>query len=380
MNFHKLQMNFQEKIDNIHLYIVLLFQFVNASGGDVINGETADCEFSQMDRYLKLPIVHSGSRRIGFDAYLEYLATYFKRAPISCLEEVYSMGDFAVYERFFDKIVMNFSMDGIFLTRKHFPMLYECKSTCRQIRILIFKRLYEQFTTGTELKENFQIVRLLIQVIKRYQIIVFSRFDNEYNKGLSDDIASWEFTMRKFGSNHPNGERKINLYEFFSIFHRIKKSEYDYNYYSLFAMYIQHLVKQRDIKFFKCLHPDLPLLVALILRYISDSGWPKFPFPGEIFEYYLDSAHFRDPVRIITTLETCLEAKKGIIELAKKKYSSKVYKSCTISALAKIWERSLILPIKDEEDQNIFWQLKGCALLENHLRTLSVARHTKTCR
>ena len=75
--------------------------------------------------------------------------------------------------------------------------------------------------------------------------------------------------MKNFSFDFPNGT--IDYTQFLILFSRLEKislKEYDENhskYYYLFATYVRNIDERRDFKLYECKHPDLPLLISIIL-------------------------------------------------------------------------------------------------------------------
>ena len=84
---------------------------------------------------------------------------------------------------------------------------------------------------------------------------------------LVDDLG---FVMKNFSFNFPSGT--IGYTHFFILFSRLGKislTGYDENqskYYLLFATYVHNIVKRRDFKLYERKHPDLPLLISIIME------------------------------------------------------------------------------------------------------------------
>ena len=83
---------------------------------------------------------------------------------------------------------------------------------------------------------------------------------------LVDDL---KFVMRTFSFDFSSGS--IDYNQFFPLFSRLGKISlkgYDENHsgnYLLLATYLHNIVKRRDFKLYESKHPDLPLLICIIL-------------------------------------------------------------------------------------------------------------------
>ena len=104
----------------------------------------------------------------------EFLADYYKENPISCLEEVYSMRDFNFDKIFISDISYRFAKFLHYLPLR-LRRSYDNMEICEKIRWIIHDHLFEAYNSESEKEKNFEIIKLLISIIKRISNAFYRR-------------------------------------------------------------------------------------------------------------------------------------------------------------------------------------------------------------
>jgi hypothetical protein len=359
-------MHIQEKISIFYLFHLLLC---------TVTGSFEGKRPSLMSSYFKLVGTYQEkpSRYLKIDAtdYIKYLKEYYESDPLCCLEEVYAMNDKAFDRIFFFVIFYEYSSFFIFPPQNHIVDFFYALINCEQIKKIVWTRFFRPASLNKEVEVNFSVIRLLIRFLARYINTAFSPCPHkEYIEFLSKNFKMWEFAMRTLSSLSPNGA--IDYNHFLLIVQQLKKKNLlefegyesnDSKYYFLFAIYLQHIIKKRDFNLFQVTHPDLPFIVGLIHSRVDENTNDTFSIydPANFYDYldeYLGSETKYE------ALSTLLDSKAKFISLVKQKLCLKSRRHYSISFLNNLWEEVFPTP-QNEENTNIWWQLKGLSLVEN---------------
>jgi hypothetical protein len=249
--------------------------------------------------------------------------------------------------------------------------------TCERIRVIVARLFYKPYYSEEEMNRRFSIIKLYIQIAKRYVEYPGALSTSEYNKKrlqeLSSRINSWRFVVKFLPIIAPNG--KIDYLQFFSIFNRYMRShrrtfpeytEEDQNYYFLFATLLNHMCVQKDFKLFEIPYPEVPSLVALMVDNISKYGNCLLSgnFCPQTYYGYLKKYFGRE--KKFDSLATALKCKKYLVEFAKKELG--LGKNCSYSTSLLVDTLERVPPLCQVEDiHNIIWQLKGYTLIKEFL-------------
>jgi hypothetical protein len=226
------------------------------------------------------------------------------------------------------------------------------------------------------MNSRFSIIRLYIQISKRYVEYPGAMSSSEYNKTrlkeFSSRINSWQFVFKFLPKIAPNG--KIDYLQFFYIFNRYMRShrrsfpeytEEDQNYCFLFATLLNHMCRQKDLKLFDIIHPELPFLLGLIFDNISIYGVciPMIFRPFKFYGYL--KKHFGQETKF-DCLAKELRFEKNLMNFAKIELG--LEEGCSISTSLLIDSLEKVPPLSQSKNyHNILWQLKGYTLIKEFL-------------
>jgi hypothetical protein len=372
-------MNFLQLAQNFSLFFLLI--------GNVAS--------SLMQEYFKV----TGNKQDESDPrspitveYLEYtkfLADYFAKDPINCLEEAYSMGDFAFYELFFKSLCQKYSQFSRTLPRPGYR-LDGAFATCEKIRGIVMKYLFEPFNSKEDMETKFSIIKQLIKFIKKYIDVVYcGRKPNQKKRDeLLKNINTWNFVMGQLSLTYSEGKFDYNYFSS-TLFPLIEKKDfllpkYDESkdeYYYLFTAYVHHIIKLKETKFFDSLHPNSPFLIAFILSHINFAGNSSIPKYDQMTLYYSYLEDYFGPkTKFENLIEVLLWRKSDIVAMAKTELGSKCPTNYSISDWVYVW-KDLFPNLKNENFyNNIWWQLNGLAVLEDFLRSLKCRRYRQNAK
>ena len=273
---------------NFHLFFLTLGNVICAS-------------YTLMSEYFKLTGTKNdkgdpNSRlEIQYSQYTHFLASYYKKEPVKCLEEAFAMRDFAFDNLFFDSVRNEY---WSYVRSLPIPLRFGGASlTCCNIKRIIQNHLFEPFKSIDDMEEKFSIIKQLIRFIQKYLDLVYSkRTKKEKWNSLSKNVVEWKFVMDSLQSCYSNGKFDYNY--FFSFLHWLIRKEglvlpeYEENnnrYYFLFATYVNNIIKLKDIEFYETVYPDSPCLISFLLSHIDEQGENEIPLYSPILYYtYLE--------------------------------------------------------------------------------------------
>ena len=308
----------------------------------------------------------------------DILKKYFEADPKACLAGVNEVGDYAFDELFF-KVIGDYEFFGElwinFIPQvRPSQLLDDTLTICRKITEMAFDYLFTPYRSEAEMTEGFKTIEILIKFMKRYIRLlnqfplesreVFKGFRKDYGN-LSKLVDDLGFVMKNFSFDFPNGT--IDYTQFLILFSRLGKislEEYDENhskYYFLFATYARNIEKRRDFKLYECKHPDLPLLISIILHNV------QCPNSLELYHSSLSSAFInRKNNNLAEQFESTLSWHARTIEPAKEELG--LDSECSISYVLDVLEHEHFDEMPKDEHLFDLWLLKGLAILEEALK------------
>jgi hypothetical protein len=302
---------------------------------------------------------------------VKFLINYYKADPLKCLNEAFGLVHLPFEEMLFTFTLSDhgaFYMPFSYSSIENFLSL---NRNCEFINEMVPKLFLNSCKSKREMNKSFQIVRKLIKFINRYQKMLLNGWPGEVDRvnQLSSDIDSWNFLMSYLSSYPPY--KRIDYFQFFSTFHGIFSFEtFDFyvltkkRYYLPFAIFLQRIIETKDIQLFDVTHRKLPLLVGILLNMIDRFG--KSIFKDHTYSNYSSLLHNFFGKAKFRSLAKVIKGKKIIVHLAKKALGLDHKYPISLSLLIDSLER-IPLVCQSGDHHNIFWQLKGVALIKEFL-------------
>jgi hypothetical protein len=335
------------------------------------------CISSDIAKFAKLKIVldflkSPDRREKRFEKYqypVRILFECYEADKETCLNEVYKLNFIPLEELFFSFLTGFFYTYSIPLNLNTDYLHQSIVWSSDRMKVVVWNLFIKPFVTEEEMIKRFSIIKLYIKFAKRYVGYTELWSNKTTMNELASQIEDWEFSIRVFPLISPNG--KIDYSQFFSTFNWIMRPKNknlttfvksQKNNFFLFAIILNQMVALKDPDLFKFEYPELPFLLALLLKRVSNFGNNIFPSYFQLADYSTYLRQFFGYSTRKKLLDLALENKNKLLKLAEEEIGLDPDFPNSLSLLIDSFERVPFV-CQSENHHNLLWQLKGISFI-----------------